>query len=521
MSDISSVYSQKTRPLGLIEAYSSYRHNLKQYFAVVFSGLYSSISYDSPLTKEQLYDSLTTLIVENPSLALTIHNETSETEPHTFKLLEKFDLNKIIHYGPAIPPEIKDNEVIDVQTLKKFAIPVEELESNSKITSMIQQRVSQQFPNVDEIPPWRLYITPVCLSKNKYGTFVSFGFHHALGDGTSGRIMLTKLFDILNQEHSKITNTTTITKTDPKASIINIPATCNIRPTLESVLKLPESFFHLIKIILQVKGYTSSPNAWTGNPIVDSFSPNAVSPETYVSKTKLLVISKEKMVTLLNLSRNHKVSVTSSISAIAAISLHKTLLELDPNYSSSKYDSLLCGVPRNLRSIIPDDKVQADDMGVFVCGMNIPVSISQIDSNENTVDAVWAVSQSVKTFIDGEVAKGDKNTDTGMLRYATPLHHYFTVKPGHPHSSSLEISSIVAGPVPSAPTSEKPFNLSHLSFVQTASLLGAPINMSLISYKGGDLGVGVTWSECTVSSDIALQHCETFQKLLDEVLLKA
>lgn len=542
----------RSRPLGKLEQYSSFRHHLKQYFRVLFAGAYLPVGVDpssprnTPFTKADLYGPLAELINEYCSLALTIQNSESPTIPHEFQLLDIMDISKNVLYGPTVP----STQEPDISILKQCAIDIDTLDSNAEMLNLFGKLISTQFDSISKIPPWRVIITPVkstATGKIIYGTHLTFCYHHALGDGTSGRILLTKTLEILNDRYGS-KNTSIV---DPQNPLIQISSSAQIPPPLETCLELPESFTKVLGIVLREKKIMPSFKAWLGSPIIDTFTKNAVPYESYRSNIRLFRVPASQMSLLLKKSRQNKTTVTAVFTALSFIALHLALKEFygspetpkNLRYPGPKFDGLSCCIPRNLRSNIEQQKSQpsglrnpiGESFGVFVCSIIPEITTSCLNlvtTTKSKSEAVFAVSAKMKQKIDTDLKNGVKNTDTGLLKFLNDMQRFFTEKVGQPHSDSLEVSSILVGQDPSvqstakdgtvieatAGTADRPYVLRNMTFTQSASQIGSPINNSFISYKGGDLATAITWSSGVMDDKVVEKYESYFLQYIDAVL---
>lgn len=550
--------SQLTRPLGNIEQYTSYRHNYKQYFAVLFAGVYLPVGIDStslknsPFLKSDLYVPLAQLINEHQSLAVLIQNEDKLDVPHLFSLPSQVDIEKNIVYSPIVS---SDGQDITSESLKASAIELSSVDSNPGLLKTMASRVSTQFESVDKILPWRVILTPVKLTHQDgsiiYGSHLIFAYHHSIADGTSGKIFMTRLLDILNTQYKSHSENST------PSSLVDIPPSSEIFPTIEHALDLPQSIFHLIGIKLKIGGWLTRFKPWSGYPVLDTISENAVGIEQYGCEVKLLRVSASKMMELLSKARKNKGSITSLFTGIGEVAFHSTLKEFfdspdipsDQRYPGPFYDGIQSSIPRNLRPNMKKGETGSknltfspslkDAMGVYVCSVKHDMPSSQIENIlANASDkqaqeaAIWKCSNSAKKAILDSINQKNKNLDTGLLAYINSMPDFFRGKVGKPRNGSLEVSSILAGADPSvaikssdgtvleptAGTKDRPYVLKNLAFIQTASAIGTPVNLSLVSYKGGDLAISISWSPGAVPDGFVDKFEKQFIRLLGIIL---
>lgn len=487
-----------TRPLGRIERYSSIRHTLDQYFAVIIGAVVTAAADGTntqasraPLTRPQLYGALRTVVAAHPApLALTLQHTEDPAAAHAFAMAREVDLAQHIVYTHGA--EADDN----AEALKECAVEISKLDEDEALRAVLERRLSTRFVDVDSVPPWQLLVTPVRVAgEDQYATQLAFAYHHALGDGTTGRLLVEALANALNKTLSAPSSET----------VVEIPATAGVHPSLEEVSKLPESWWNVGKVVLQDMGWLSAPNknAWTGSRVLRTFAGKAADEKEivafaeYRTRVSVVRVSAAQLARLTTESRARGTSVTAALVALGAAALYRALKACFPAPELAAFSTLSCSVPRNLRPALPKASgVSADTMGVFVCGIDVVVPVAGL-AQEHTTDGIWAAANLAKASIAREVAKGMRDTDSGMLKFVDPLHEYFTSKPGKTRAASFEVSSLVAPQV----SSQGPYALTHPLFVQSASAMGAAVSLGAMSFKGGDMSVGATWTAGGVQHD--------------------
>lgn len=445
-----------------MEAYSSFRHDLNMYIAVAFSGVYTSNKASTNVNLPSLlYGALKKVILLHPSLALVIHGQSSDNP--TFNLLSQVDLKKLVVW-------LEDT-------------------TEEQAFELLKQYMGKQFENIDEIPPWRLL---VCARENQLS--VTFLFHHALGDGTSGTIFMKELGKALN-DSSPLEN-----------GLVDIPKSTEIRPSLESVLDMPQGFFNILKIVAKDMGIIKGPqNPWTGAPVPDTYSSGNGPAKTNIARYS---ISAENMKKLLTESRSHGTTIAALLTAIGVVSLNSVI-------SDDSYQTILSSIPRNLRPLI--DAVSENDMGTYVASIDSAFDRSSLKTeNDNVSDTIWGVSGQLTSSIQAAIKKKNSELNSGLLKYAGNMRQFFTKKVGKPRSCSLEMSSLVVDKKDDSPSDE--WTLDNLYFYQCANSVGAPLGFSAISYRGGALNITCAWASDIVADELVSQLMDRFDQNVNQLI---
>lgn len=169
----------------------------------------------------------------------------------------------------------------------------------------------------------------------------------------------------------------------------------SLHPSLEQVSPLPQSLWNIAKVILQSKGWISSPNShsWTGGSVPKTFGEDAAPYEEYLAKVSILRISESDMTRIINVAKTRGVSVTATIVGLGSVALNAALQKYLTGNDES-FSTLSCCVPRNLRpNLTPETGVDADTMGVYVCGIDVVVPTSKLGLDW---DSVWVVARQAK-----------------------------------------------------------------------------------------------------------------------------
>lgn len=513
-------YPSYTRPLGPMERYTNALHELGLYHSVVLSGIFTPTRCMN-LDKDTLYPALELVIREHPSLALLIKN--AQTEEPQFEFTKSVNLDQQVHF-------------------------VDHLTSESFRVALYETYASKKFENIDTTCPWRLIVCPV-QEENwfetegraygidpRYGVLpqgtsrveLGFVFHHSLGDGTAGRMVLYALHSALNKIANSTPETFDISTTDVSTGFFGKPieeerlaSKANPRVSIDrECMPMPLPLEKKLKISLS-PGFISralaaeyglgggSKGCWTGSNYKDL-------KEGYATKIKRVRISGLTMQRLLSLARNYGTTVSYVLTALLSQAVDTAVPDTNVKVASGDcggvdrsnklYSKLRVSIARNLRPLM-ESPTEAS-MGNYVC------------SHEFTVPRgsdIWDTAQELKEKMDETVAQGPRNLNCGLLKYAGGMRKFFSQKmsSGKPRHVSCAVSSLLA---PTINIKEgDAWTLSDLGICQSSVVADAPFIMSCISFKGGDMMVSFSWCSEILADDIMANISSNFLDLIEEV----
>jgi len=229
-----------SRPLSIAEASSAYRHILNVYLSVSVS---ASLKHPTKTTilPSQLLAAVKPIVLDHPALAalLQVHDG-----KYYEVIADKVDLAKNIVW----------REQSDLDTLETH----------------VCQQVSEQFPNLDSVPGWRLWVTPLIGGEVR----LNFFFHHSLFDGTCAQDFLVKLTENLNSQAESLV------KDESVDYVLEIPSSMEPVPSFERLLGLKD-----LRLTGPVKGFTAPDDAntafWAGTLVSNSFDKPVLTKSIY------------------------------------------------------------------------------------------------------------------------------------------------------------------------------------------------------------------------------------------------
>lgn len=526
----------RSRPLGHLESFSTIRHDMKFYSGVMVSGVYTHGPSETGIPKKQLYAALRKVVTTYPNLCTVLSGQNT-TKPH-FQILDQIDLDDHVIFVPRPKDE---REQLNTHELY----------------------LNQEIRNREKVPLWRIIVSPKMKDNELLfvdGTEIAFYYHHAIGDGVSGKIFLTSLLDSLNsldetfggtEAFKDSENTINGKKQGMWDNLVEVPQTMTVHKNLEKVLKMPQSLKHIAKTLGQEFGLIRRHGFWTGMPIPDNMKYTKF-PETKIQRLK---VPAHKMVALLEACRRQNTTMACLITSLALVAVNGSIPVIQ---NGAQLTKIQCVLPFNLRPFMNNTMalgVGANSMGDYAASIEVPFSRADLTgttaslvvttSNSSGVftggntNVVWEASQRLRQKLDRRIAKGNKDLNVGLIKYAGNLRSFFKQKSGRMRTNTLEVSSICVDAPPHQNIGPKGHTrnvsaatqatlagapawiLTDLVFSQAVSSEGAAINLSAISYKGGDLTISFVWAAEIVSDEIVSSVIQNFDELLEEIWLDA
>ncbi|RDW72578.1 uncharacterized protein DSM5745_07750 [Aspergillus mulundensis] len=445
---------ERLRAVGLSEKYSTTRHPLRFYINVAITARYTiPESFTLPL-QDYVYKAVETLINQHPILsAIPIGEETNE--PYWARLPE-IDLTQPVSFRT---------------TAKNLTLD----EHDSELQSLIEAQHEIGFTAPE--PYWRLLILTDGESEKRF--IAVFMFHHALGDGTSGKAFHRTFLRALRG---------TASLKPGEAKQVVIPPKTALLPPLEDVHPLPISIPYLLKVVYKTWFASKpDPSLWAGGPF-------QLPLKTHV---RVLVLSRAQTSALVKVCHEHGTTVTCAVETAIARSIFPHIPE--------RYTRVQGSIPITQRSWLPDT-ITDESMGVYV--QEMPETFyRQAVTGEGFP---WDEAQRAKRTITKELALKSKNTAVGLFKYVKDYRKELCEsKIGKPRPATFEVSSLGVVKTETAEDVSVP-QMGRVIFTQSASVTGAAIQFSLITGADGCLALGASWQPGVVEED-------TVQAVMDSV----
>lgn len=455
------------------------------------SAFYKSTQpFDVGQLKHLIYRTLRNVVCQHPALS-AIPAEDDTPSPY-FLRLPQIDLAKAATFVAC--REVFDDEL-----------------GSRELDQLLEKQHNASFLHCRlERPAWRVVIIhePDLISR----FVLCFVYHHAIADGTSGfafhRSFLSELCKDTEDKGVSTTSMEGFQEQEEDIRIVCVPE-MPLCESLETLHPLALSVPFILKSLW--REYVSKPprGLWTGSKIT-------LDPLLQKSRFQSISFSEYTTQNLINVCRSHGTSVTAALEAALAAALFAEL-------PHGQYDTLRVDGAVSLRRWLPLEAVDENSMGNWVSRYLEEHRRPAHNSLGRAIDAVglfsWDEARRVKATIDSELIKGGKDSVVGLLRFAGDLHNYFKGKIGTTREESFEFSNVGVFKSGQQEFNETSWQVGRVVFSQSADVVGAAFEVSLVTGEDKCLNVGFSWLEGIVQQPWMDRVVRTYKHLVDTIAL--
>ncbi|KAL5363904.1 alcohol acetyltransferase [Aspergillus floccosus] len=442
-----------------MEQYSTARHHLKYYNNVAVAATYSlPESFILPV-QDYVFKACEALVGQHPVLsAIPLREDTKE--PYWARLPE-VDLGHAVHF-------------------KQRTKPVSETDNHdSELDELLQEQ--HNTPYTAPHPYWRLCVLTEATEPRRFTA--AFVFHHALGDGTSGKVFHLTFLQALRSAASLAPSEAKQTITSPNTPLL---------PSLEEAHPLPISFGFLASTVWnQVLWPSRKPGLWTGS---DVRLPLA-------TRIRHIAFPESTASAFRKLCRQNGTTVTATLDTLISRALFRHL--------PAQFTQLQTSVPMSLRRLLPSP-ISDESIGVWVSDIKGSYERSALE----TESFPWNEAKRARETIEKAVNLQGKDTFAALLRLVNNIHKYFTDKIGKPRDSSLEVSNIGAV-VPADVGNDTIPQIGRIVFTQCGSVIGSALETCVVTGGDGCLVWAFCWQEGVVEEELVMSAIETVKTELN------
>lgn len=207
--------------------------------------------------------------------------------------------------------------------------------------------------------------------------------------------------------------------------------------------------------------------------------------------------------------------MTATLHALVAAVLFRLL-------PADRCASLQSDGPISLRPYISSALIDQDSLGCMLSSYSYvhhrPAVLDSASSNVRDYFS-WNEAQRVRQTIQAETSKRGKDSATGLLSYAGDMRQFFEKKIGQPRGTSFEISNV--GVFNKPEYGSTPWSIGKMVFSQSAGVVGASLQLSLITGGDGRLVITLSWLEGIVDNDFALSVLQDLGNAINELAVDA
>lgn len=410
-------------------------------------------SYVLPV-KDYVYRACEAAIAEHPALSAIVADDHTQ-EPY-FVRLPKLDLEKIVSFQDRKP---------GLLATEANGEPAPDLD----LQTLLATEHNTPFKAPDAF--WRLCILLDVEDECQFT--VVFVFHHAIGDGTSGKAFHQTFLRALGSTGDS----------EKTKSVIESPST-PLLPNIERISSMSLSFLYLGKKLFQAKIYSRRPpGLWSGSKIM---APTQ-------TRVRLVPFSKLLVSAVRDLCRAQKTTVTALLQTVVARALFANIPD--------SFTRLVCTGALSCRRWLPE--ITDDMIGVWVQGF-------EETYHRDTVSALWDEARRSRKTIESVIKMKGKDSSTNLLQFVDDYQQELCLsKIGKDRETSFEVSNV--GFIPPQMSSDKPA-IHGLVFSQSASVMGNAVEFSAATGGDGCLVLSVTWQEGVLEPNLIHEVVEAVEQ---------
>ncbi|OJD33870.1 alcohol acetyltransferase [Diplodia corticola] len=517
------------RPAGTSEKRCIMRHALGYYRGLVVAGRYTAPEGFPLGAKESFYPALKHCISTHPMLSAAIKGELTEApeliRPETINLRNHVEITQ-----PVTIPAPADDEN-DTHA---------ELEA---IKPLLCHAHDQQFPDVSRIPPWKIVVIPITTTTNNttansaptHGptppTFwLLFSYSHSHGDGPSGLSFHRTFLSALRHPSTTAAPSTATTSLSPADPTYRTQPTPALLPPIEQTttlpvtwpfLLLPVASSYLPSALRQSSLFTSKhlffrasvtphrPDAWTALP---TSYPDPSDPTRLATGVAVAVAAPATVRGMLKRCRRHGgVKLTGALHGVIVRAL-SAALPPNANASSPSSSSFVAQTSIDLRRLMPrfGAELAGERNWDGAVGLCVSAAYHVFARDEGDVEAVggdggedvfWHRARETTRCL-AERASTLVDQPIGLLRYLKGFRAWLEGQVGREREGSYEVSNLMAfepdGQGEEGGEGEKRgggWEVGRMLFSQPANVTGPAVNFNIVTRKGGDMVITLTWQK--------------------------
>ena len=429
-----------------------------------------------------VYCALSEVIADHAALAAFVVDE--DTASPYFVRLPQIDLEKSVQFIASL--SLQDGT--DPDAIKEF-------------DQLLEEQHNRNFrPLNGTLPLWRVLIIHAPEPCARF--IVTFIYHHAICDGTSGlvfhRSFLSKLQKAAREPDSS----------RPTVALIVKPSNKPFIPSLEELHPLPISLRYVLKSLYNEFVARQPSSVWTSIPIDDDQSKRR-------SRYRSLYFAENTTSQLVVVCRAHRTTVTAAVQAMLAAAILAKL-------PADKFSTLRVDGAVSLRKWLPHDVVDEDSIGNWVSRYVEEHRRPSGSTTDATALFSWDEARRIRTTIESELRKEGKDSHVALLRFAGNLQNFFKGKIGKPRDESFEFSNIGVFKSGQQEGDGGPnWKIGKVVFSQSADVVGAALEASLVTGGDGRLNIGFSWLEGVVEGSWVELMMNSLRGLIEKSVSKA
>lgn len=466
------------------EMYSSSRHSLGIYRAVVVSARYSpsSRAASAPLTSisPRLLSAVAAVVSAHPMLRVGITGDDGNEPRYTH--IPRMDLL----------------EHVSVETVSCAS----EAELNHTVAAIQARRHNILWESLATRAPWHL-----TLVRNEQGggegeqedcEDIVFAFHHALLDGTSGRKFHEHLLAALDDVDATSSSSSS-------SSVLSFPEPPVLPEAQEVAIKFTLGPLFMLSVLWGEYGPKAlksapPPPVWGGEPI--SFA------RPYVTRLRPVDVSPAQTAILLAACRAHKTTLTGLFHGLALACFTKLLPSSDDGTITFNGATPM-GLAKYMQGSV--DAALRDTLRVLVGDHSHDFSAEDTSAMRAAVrsgggldDLVWKTAARVRAELveQAQHKRMTHNNIIAMLKYVSDWRQFHNARDGTARTHSWMVSNVGALEERARGSTQKTQQVTRVMFSNGALVTSAAVGINVASAPGGHLTAALSWQEGVVGEDL-------------------
>ena len=428
------------------------------------AGIYECVDHDIDLASVNTYlPAVKACVDAHPMLSAVIGAENSNNP--IFARPAKLDLSRHLRVKTF------DGNMTDEEEILKSELP---------------KLHDEQFEHCEVTPPWRIVAIPLPVRGIERKCFIAFAYSHSHGDGISGLVVHRTFLDTLrshaNWDGQTLVSTPKSPLPPPLDDILSVSWGYLLGPLIGSYL--PTTVSKMIGFPTHIAPATDS--AWTGSPMF-------YEPEKYSTGIELIQLENQTVEHALNECRRHQAKMTALLHEVIIHAVRTSLPSI------GEKGDLVSITLINLRKHLTG--VSSDVVGGYISAVHgidrEEDSSASTHSIELDYARMWSEAQALTTHF-AESAATTKDQPSGLMKYVRDIRAWTMGQIGKQRDASYELSNIMSfDPAPKASDENSgkdiKWKLEKMIFSQPANAFGTPLNFSVVSVKGGNMVISLTW----------------------------
>ncbi|KAL1306950.1 hypothetical protein AAFC00_005588 [Neodothiora populina] len=475
------------RLAGINERRCIVRQTLDYYRCLIVGGIYECSIADGPpkdWIRQSAIKAIKHCIATHPVLSTTIIGEATESPAY------------------ARPPHLDLNNHVQLLEGKDVSDRYDAMLERDVIKLVIPQIHDQVLTARDEIPPWKVVIVPLASRNGRNRYLILLAYYHSHGDGKSGLAFHQSFLSGLRMSSSP----TCPYDDETKISLSDAATTKPLPPPIDEGGQLKITWSYLLSPLLgaylpktitdyfnlRAAATPESPDQWRGEPTFHDDD----NPSTFKTGLDFVTVNNETMTKVLAKCKSHSTKFTGL--------LHQLIVRaLSQGIPAETAGSFVSGTAVDLRRHAAS--LSDDDMAV--CASVYFELFARADVNAWTGWAAAADDASIwvasRATTEGLARRAESLVDqpVGLLAYLRNFYPWMKDQVGKPRDSSYELSNLLsfsprAEPQSTSTTSPRDtedWTLSSVLFSQPANAVGSGLNFNVVTLKGGDMVLMLTW----------------------------